>query len=121
MFSHNLDYLIKEFPEERSAIERLCIYLDSVKGSVRELTVQRLYDLIDPSSQRVLVKMLQQLVKNGVFKQIVRVESDSLGGIGDYDSVVDVPKVIFDSRLGQTVEVRLDQIHLVYRLEQGVK
>lgn len=119
MSSLNLDYLIIEFPEEKSSIKRLYEYINSSieKGRPRELTVQRLFDLIQPSSLRVLAKMLQLLVNHGVFKKIVRVESDSLGGIGNYQSLTEVPSVIFDSRIGHEIEVRLDQIQVIYRLE----
>lgn len=121
MSSISLDTLINEFPEERDAVGRLAALLDPTsasKSTVRELTVQRLYDLISPSSQRVLSKILIRLVQEGVFEQVVRVESDALGGIGDYASVADIPHVIFDSRMGRDIEVRLDQIRLIYKLHQ---
>lgn len=120
MSSVNLDTLINEFPEEKVAVERLAAYLDSASasGAARELTVQRLYDLISPSSQRVLAKILVRLVQQGVFKQVVRVESEALGGIGDFESIVDVPPVLFDSRIGRNVDVNLDKIRLIYKLQQ---
>lgn len=120
MSSVNLDTLITEFPEEKVAVEKLAAYLDSASttGSVRELTVPRLYDLITPSSQRVLAKILVRLVQQGVLEQIVRVESDALGGIGDFKSITDVPPTIYDERKGYDVKVNLDNIRLIYRLEQ---
>ena len=122
MSSISLDTLINEFPEEQAAVERLSAFLDSTSESafVRELTVQRLYDLIKPSSQRVLAKILVKLVQQGVFKQVVRIESGALGGIGDFDSIVDVPLELFDDRIGRNIEVRLDQIHLIYRIDKSV-
>ncbi len=121
MSSVNLDTLITEFPEERAAVEKLAAYIDStdVSGRARpELTVQRLYDLIKPSSQRVLAKILVRLAQEGIVKQIVRVESEARGGIGDFDSLVDVPPVIFDSRIGHDVRVSMDNVRLIYRLER---
>jgi hypothetical protein len=121
MSSASLDLLINEFPEEQVAVERLAAFLDSASSSApykRELTVQRLYELIKPSSQRVLAKLLTRLVEQRVFKKVVRVESDALGGIGDFESILDVPLVLFDSRMGREIEVRPDQIHLIYKLEQ---
>lgn len=121
MSSANLDLLINEFPEEKEAVDRLKRFLLSAsrpESPVRELTVQRLYDVLHPSSQRVLAKILLRLVKAGVFEQIVRVESDALGGIGDFESISDVPLVLFDSRIGRNVEVRLDQIRLMYRVHR---
>jgi hypothetical protein len=98
----------------------LTAYLDSasVSGYARELTVQRLYDLISPSSQRVLAKILTRLVQQGIFKQVVRVESEALGGIGDYESITDIPPVIFDSRIGRNVDVSLDRVRVIYKLQQ---
>lgn len=120
MSSANLDTLITEFPEEKDAVDRLTAYLDSasVSGYARELTVQRLYDLISPSSQRVLAKILTRLVQQGIFKQVVRVESEALGGIGDYESITDIPPVIFDSRIGRNVDVSLDRVRVIYKLQQ---
>ena len=118
MSSPNLDTLIKEFPEERDAVRRLADFLgsSSTSGQTRVLNAQRLYDLIHPSSQRVLAKILARLVQQGIVKQLVRVESDARGGIGDFDSIVDVPPVIYDSQTGHDIEVRFDQIRLMYRL-----
>ena len=121
MSSANLELLINEFPEEQVAVERLVAFLDSASVTAsyqRELTAQRLYELVQPSSQRVLAKILVRLVQKGVLKKIVRVESDGLGGIGDFESILDVPLVLFDSRVGRDVEVRPDQIHLIYKLKR---
>lgn len=120
MSSASLDTLFNEFPEERDAVERLAAFINSTpeSGPVRELPISRLYDLIAPSSQRVLAKIISRLVQQGVFKQVARVESDAMGGIGDFDSITDVPPVLYDSRMGRDVEVRLDQINLIYRLQK---
>jgi hypothetical protein len=119
MSLQNLDNIITEFPEERDSVKRLEGYLRSAieAGIDRELTVQRLYDVVHPSSQRALAKILIRLVQAGIFKEVVRVESDASGGIADFSSLLDVPPVIFDGRIGRIVEVRSDQIHLIYKLE----
>lgn len=119
MSLQNLDNIITEFPEERDSVKRLEGYLRSAieAGVDRELTVQRLYDVVHPSSQRALAKILIRLVQAGIFKEVVRVESDANGGIADFPSLLDVPPVIFDGRIGRNVEVRSDQIHLIYKLE----
>ncbi|HUX91726.1 MAG TPA: hypothetical protein VMV48_13665 [Gallionellaceae bacterium] len=125
MYSINLDNLITEFPEEKIAVQKLAAFLDSASattkatGTVRELTVPRIYDLIHPSSQRVLAKMLSRLVQQGIFKKIIRVESDALGGIGDFRSIEEVPTTIFDGRKGYEVKVNLENIRLIYRLERN--
>lgn len=122
MSSISLDRLISQFPEEIDAIKRLTTYINLCKESgpeIRELTVQRLFDHAKPSSQRVLAKILFKLTEHGVFEKFLRIESDALGGIGDYGSVEEIPLEIFDNRLGREIEVRLDQVRLMYRLSRG--
>jgi len=120
MSSINLEALIDEFPEEAASVKRLAAFLDRSEKSgqpTKELSVQRFFDIAKPSSQMVLVRMLQRLVQQGVLRRLVRVESDALGGIGDFGSVADVPHVLFDSRMGREIEVRSDQLKLIYRFE----
>lgn len=115
MFLSKYDSLIAEFPEEGAAIFRLCQFLDSPGLPVSaEFKAARLFDIAKPSSKRVLVLVLSRLVQKGLMRRFVRVESDAMGGIGDYSSASHVPPVIFDARLGIDVEVRLDQLHLMY-------
>lgn len=63
--------------------------------------------------------MLQHLVKLGLLRKVVRVESPGRGGIGDYPSLEDVPRVIHDWKTGLDVEVAADDIHLVYKLDKN--
>lgn len=116
MSSNKLDFLINQFPEEGGSIDRLSCYLDSIQSRSVELPIGRIYDLIKPSSLGVLAAILSSLEQQGIVKRVIRIESDGIGGIGDFESVTDVPKSIWDSRLGRDVEVRLDQINLLYKL-----
>ncbi|MGF6901878.1 hypothetical protein [Paraburkholderia sp. GAS348] len=119
MSSIDLEALIDEFPEEAASIGRLASYLDDAvrERGTKELTIQRLFDIAQPSSQSALVVILQRLVQQGVLQKLIRVESDALGGIGDYRSVTEVPLMLFDSRMGREIEVRSDQLKLLYRLD----
>ncbi|MFM0732827.1 hypothetical protein PQQ52_20335 [Paraburkholderia sediminicola] len=122
MSSINLEALIDEFPEESESVERLAEFFDKAEKlgtQTKELTVQRFFDVAKPSSQGVLIKILQRLVQQGVLKKLIRVESDALGGIADFGSVTEVPAVLFDSRIGREIEVRSDQLKLVYRFESA--
>jgi hypothetical protein len=119
MSSIRLDTLIDEFPEERDSIEKLSAFIDKKQaGEPRrtELTVQRIFDVVEPSSEGTLLSILQRLVQQGVLTKVLRVESDSTGGIGDFESLDKIPRVLWDSRVGVNVEVRLDQVKLVYIL-----
>jgi hypothetical protein len=125
MSSVNLERLINEFPEEREAMGRLSFFLDraSCAGkNLSEITPQRMFDIVNPSSQRVLTKILVRLVDQGILEKSLRIESDSQGGIQDFKSISEIPAVIFDGRAGYEVEVRMDQIRLIYkiRLEEFV-
>lgn len=119
MSSVKFDSLIAEFPEERQAVERLSALLDSCARShleYHELTIQRLFDELQPSSNRVLAKLLISAVRHGLIQRKIRVISDRKGGIGDFDSIADVPSVMFDSRIGIEIEVRPDQVQMIYRI-----
>ncbi|WP_155637706.1 hypothetical protein [Burkholderia cepacia] len=118
MSSIDFGALIEEFPEEAESLRRLATFFSSMDNAprARELTVQRVFDVARPSSQHVLLKMLQRLVQQGALEKVVRVESDALGGIGDFPSVSDVPHVMFDPRIGHEIEVRPDQLRLMYKV-----
>ena len=115
MSSVKLDLLIAEFPEERGALTRFFEYLANSSGRHIELTVGRIYDLITPSSLTVLAAILFRLEQEALITKVVRVESDGMGGIGDFNSIIDVPETIYDSRLGKNIDVRFDQINLIYK------
>lgn len=114
--SVSLDTLTSEFPEHELALRQLADVLQQ-KGQQEGfcLSINRIYDLIEPHSITTLARILGSLVDKGVLKQFVRVNSSSGGGIGDFESIVDVPMEIFDARRGCNVEVNLDQIELLYK------
>lgn len=115
-FLDRSSFLISEFPEERDAIDRLVTALEPQKARA-EFTAQRLLDIAKPHSSKVLAIILGRLVSMGLITRFVRVESDALGGIADFQSVVDVPDVLFDPRQGIEIEVRPDQLRLMYSVE----
>jgi len=122
MSSISLDSLISEFPEESESVKRLVGYLESCLSSgpsLREVSAKRLFDHAQPRTQRVLAKILFRLTEQGVIRKIFRVESDALGGIGDYDSLESIPSIIHDFRLNREIEVRLDQIQIFYIIQQN--
>jgi hypothetical protein len=118
MSSIRLDPLIDEFPAERESLEKLSSFIDRKQHSTAgrtELTVERIFDVTHPSSEGVLLAILQRLVQQGVLDKVLRVQSDFLGDIGgDFHHLKEIPPVLFDSRRGIDVEVRLDQVRLVY-------
>lgn len=113
MSSTKLDALISEFPEEVEAIERLREMMSA--PPLAPLTVQRLYDLVRPSSLRALALIMSRATQKGITKKFFRVESKRMGGIGDFNKLEEIPQVMFDSRLGEEIEVQDDQVSLLYR------
>lgn len=119
MSSVNLDNLIIKYPQERDTIYRLdsLISDNSEKPSNKVFTLQRLYDLASPSTALVFAQLLNELVDRGIIKKIVRVESPSLGGIGDFSSITEVPTTISDWRQNDmTIEVKPENIRVLYQV-----
>ncbi len=114
--SVSLDTLTSEFPEHELALRQLASLLRQ-KGQQDGfcLSINRLYDLIEPQSTTTLLRILESLVDKDVLQRFVRVNSYNGGGIGDFASIVDVPVEIFDARMGCNVEVNLDQVELLYK------
>lgn len=118
MSSVKLRPLIREFPDEKEAVARLARFLDESRrpGKDRYYTLERFFDVAAPSSQRVLLGIVSRLVQQGVLKKLVRVESVAGGGIGDYESLGEVPPSLFDTRQGVMVEVQPENVRLMYKL-----
>ena len=62
--------------------------------------------------------LLQYLENTGDIKKILRVESPSLGGIGDFESISDIPSVIDDFRTGLELKVEHENIKVLYTLNK---
>lgn len=120
MSLHKFDTLIDEFPEEPAAIGRLLeLVHDGVSRPGRkEYRADRLYDRLQPSNYRVLVQILSSAVDKGLLKRSFRVVSSAGGGIGDFDSIVDIPAEIYDVHTGRSVEVSQEDIELIFVIKQ---
>ncbi|MGB6104595.1 MAG: hypothetical protein WBF88_12210 [Pusillimonas sp.] len=86
-------------------------------GKYRELTLERIYELTEPSSQRVLLSILGRLCQQGVISEWVRVFSSSGTPIQDYRSVLEVPQTITDWQNGQNFIVDTDSLRMIYKIE----
>ena len=118
MSSVKLEPLISEFPEEGEALERLTAFIEANRSATKDriFTFERLLEVSEASSQRILLGIATRLVQQGVLRKVVRVESLAGGGIGDFASQGDVPSVIFDSRQNQMIEVQPEQVRLMFKL-----
>jgi hypothetical protein len=109
----NLETLIDKYPSERRAIIKLGEVLGS--GEHEEFTLNRLTDLVHPTSIELLAGALGELVRSGKLRLVVRVISPSThGGIADFDSLDEVPDVIHDWRTDREVEVKADDLRVLY-------
>jgi hypothetical protein len=83
-----------------------------------EFTFERLLDLAGEVDERDLASALALLVNSGRLKQIVRIESPYVkgGGIGDFDSIVDVPERIRDERSDTELTVTPSNLRVLYRV-----
>jgi hypothetical protein len=119
MCSTRYDVLTREFPEEVAAIQRL--EETARRFADRELPVQRLYALVQPSSVRILALIMHRASEAGLAQRFFRVQSERRGGIGeDFTTIQDIPAEIYDSRLGHIVEVKPEQIAMFFRFPDGV-
>lgn len=120
MSSDKLDYLIAEFPQEEEAISRLSDLVFPVEPykAVKVLPTARIFSLVRPHSFGAFVAIMDSLTSKKLIRRVIRVESESGGGIGpDYDSIVDIPEELDDFRTGRRVVVDFDNIKTYYEFK----
>jgi hypothetical protein len=101
-------------PEGTNYLERLGHLLKQAQPG-EEFTFEYLVHKIDPPSPEDLAAALALLVKDGVLRQTVRVESPvDHGGIGDYASIEEIPNELPDWRTGQDIAVRPEYLRVIY-------
>lgn len=122
MSSIKLDNLTSLFPENKVALEKLTQILhENVGKEDFVLSIERLFDLLKPSSISALNSILSELVDARILKQVLRIESSAGGGIGDFDTLLNVPPSIYDFRLDQEVEIRFENIRVLYKIIGQIK
>jgi hypothetical protein len=119
MFSINLGNITSKFHEGLGTTVRLN-KLASHWHPGEVYTFDHLYQQISPSSATNLSLILAELVQQGFLEQIVRVESPSTqGGIKDFTSVKDVPERIYDFHADREIEVRPDNLRVLFKVRHG--
>ncbi|MEP1383483.1 MAG: hypothetical protein ABJK64_06775 [Paraglaciecola sp.] len=99
-------------------IEKLRLeYLDSAK---RVFTLPMILEKLSLSPSPSSFSLIKHLEKTGEINKILRVESPSLGGVGDFESISDIPEVIDDFRTGLELQVRPENIRVLYTLNKDV-
>lgn len=120
MSSVNLERLTAEFPDEAPAVKRLADFIEACrrqKSGALQFSVNRVFSVTNPSSKLAFARILQRLIEDGVFEEVVRVESEGTGGLGDFRSIKEVPSVLHDWRRDIDFEVRPEHLHLYYKLQ----
>jgi hypothetical protein len=109
----NLEFLIAKYPSESKAIARLAQLITT--GEHKEYTLNRLSDLTKPNSIETFAGVLGELVRTGAIKLVIRVISPSTqGGIAEFRSLDDVPDVVHDWRTDRDLEIKTDDLRVVY-------
>jgi len=109
-------------PTKKEALEHLAELYQEYQGNSKALfTLPIFLDKLSltPSPSSFLIIMF--LEDKGLIKKIVRVESPALGGIADYASISDVPKVVFDFRTGLDIVVTSENINVLYSLTESIE
>lgn len=115
--SNKLYTLTSEFPDDAQAVDRLAEFVASRSGKATEVSLNRLYDVANPSSKLNLAKIIQRFIELGVFKEIYRIELDGIDSAKDFSTIEDIPKVVHDSIRDIDVEVRPKDLRLFYSLK----
>jgi hypothetical protein len=115
MSSINLDEITSKFHEGRGTTRRLEKLASSWRpGDV--YTLDRLYDLVAPSSMQALSLILGELTQRGILQQLVRVESPTGAGIKDFSSILDVPPTVHDWHSDTDIEVGPENLEVVFKV-----
>ncbi len=111
----NLKLLTTEFPQDVDAINTLADLIRRRSGKPTELSLERIIDIANPSSNFAISRLLQTLVTQGVFKKIIRLEIND-SPVKDYDSLDQIPEIEHDYRNDIDVEVRPENLRIYYKL-----
>lgn len=101
---------------ERDLVSRIEAIIAGTKSEPdAAYTFDRLKTLTRAESSALLTLALQELVASGKLRTIVRVESPKThGGIGEFGSVNELPAEIYDWRSGVNVEVRPENVRILF-------
>jgi hypothetical protein len=116
MYLTSLKPLISEFPKEVTSLERLSELLLNADALPSYFSLKRIYDASQFKSSFALNTALTRLEENGVLKKVVRINSIQGGGLGDFDSILELPLEIEDYNLGKVVPVEQKNIQILYKL-----
>jgi hypothetical protein len=110
----SFESITSKYPSEQEALSKLRNLLSSPRAG--EFTLNRLCELVAPNDRDEFAIILGDLARNGLVKLIVRVVSPSTqGGVGDYSTLDEVPKVVHDRRTDTALEVTSENLRIIYK------
>ncbi|MFT5048579.1 MAG: hypothetical protein ACI8UP_005582 [Porticoccaceae bacterium] len=118
MSSVNLEALTSEFPALTGVVKRLVTFLESTACTATQdkfYSYDRISVIAETQPNQELATVLSRLVQGGLLEQVIRVENNS-AGIGDFNSISEIPELIHDWRTDSDIAVTPDKLHLYYKL-----
>jgi len=111
-----LNLLTNKFPQERELINRVDDLISSRSGRYTELSLDQLISWSNHSSTFKIAELIQNLVDQGVFEKIIRLEINDTA-IKDYKSLSEVPAIEYDYKNDVNVEVKPEDLRIYYKLK----
>ena len=105
--------LTSEFPAEADTVSRLRELVEGSSGKT-EFTMNRLIDRLKPTSTYYLFHLLVAAERDGIIKKQIKVNSPLDGGIQKFNSVIEIPDLIYDHHQGFDIPVTCDLLSTVY-------
>jgi hypothetical protein len=118
----NLSNLTSKYPDKAGVFELISKF-NQVSPEISEnvYTLSKLLDKLSLNSSFDSALVINILQKEGIISKLLRVESPSLGGIGNFSSISEIPNVIHDFRTDTEIEVSPDNILVLYQFKSANK
>lgn len=114
--------LMKSNPIEKQALTLLAELYKKNNGNSNAIFPLAIFlERLSLSPSPDAFSTINFLEKKGLVKKVIRVESPEHGGIGDYNSLLDVPNVIEDFRTGLDITITSDNIKVLYSLTKNIE
>ena len=117
MSLHNLSTLISKYPDKADTFKHINSFISARKTILdNSYPLSNLLDKLCLKSSMNSLLTIQILEDEGVISKIFRVESPSLGGLGDFNSISEIPLIINDFRTDTDLKVKPQHISVLYKI-----
>lgn len=92
------EHLMHDFPRDSEAIENLSKFFAESARINRTVSVSfdRLFEIANPTSMAALARIIQELIEHHALTQVYRVEYSYEASSDNYESLSDIPDVLYD-------------------------